>query len=217
MRPLAILFLLLGAADLVAIDALLGPAALADGPGAEVGGPGSGAAERTQPPASAPPIAVAVAADHPERPIPPPPPAAAPAPEEPARQVPEPAPEPADHPDSLPAPVLLHFDLDSDQLGATSRAALDRVARLLEDRAELTAQIAGHADESGSQEHNQDLSERRARAVADHLQERGVEAARLAVRAFGELQPLDGGRERARRNRRVEIRFASPTSTGDVP
>jgi len=113
------------------------------------------------------------------------------------------------HPDARPHPVTVHFDLDSDELGDSSRASLDRVADLLEERAELTAEIDGHADESGTDDHNQELSERRARAVADYLEERGIDEARLDVRAFGERDPLSG-RERSRKNRRVRIRFAAP-------
>ena len=114
--------------------------------------------------------------------------------------------------------MTLHFDLDSDRLGQRSRAALDRVAAILEDRAELAVAIDGHADESGSEEHNQTLSERRAQKVAEYLGERGVEAARLTVHAFGELEPLDPEheRQRDRRNRRVEVRFASQNATGDT-
>ena len=114
--------------------------------------------------------------------------------------------------------MTLHFDLDSDRLGQRSRAALDRVAAILEDRPELAVAIDGHADESGSEEHNQTLSERRAQRAADYLQERGVEATRLTVQAFGELQPLAPERERQRdrRNRRVEIRFGSQNATGDT-
>ena len=113
--------------------------------------------------------------------------------------------------------MIVHFDLDSDEIGRSGGRAIDRVAALLDSRDDLTVDIGGHADESGSQEHNHQLSERRAQAVVERLQERGVDATRLAVRAFGELQPIDPGRARARANRRVEIRFVSQNATGDPP
>lgn len=225
MRPLATFCLILGAADLVAIDVVIGPAAIAErDPGARgARGRGETSAPATPPVAASAPSPMPVERVEPDLPPPRPlavaaadPPAAAPAParrEEPAA---EPDPEP--HPGSVPALVILHFGFDSDQLGRSSRARLDRVAEILEERGDLAVGIDGHADESGSEEHNQTLSERRAQRVAEYLQERGIEASRLTVNAFGELQPLDPERprERDRRNRRVELRFGSQKATGDT-
>jgi outer membrane protein OmpA-like peptidoglycan-associated protein len=216
MRPLATLFLVLGAADLAVLNLLVGPAALAGGAAAR----GSGAGDRAEP-ASIPPGPGLSA-------LPPPPtarplPVAVPDPVAVAVPVPvpvpaphpAPAPDPGEHPDSLPAAVTLHFALDDGALDDRARAALDRVADLLEVRGELAVTLAGHADESGSQEHNQLLSEQRAQAAADYLADAGVESGRLTVRAFGELQPLAPGHERDRRNRRVELRFHSRAAQGD--
>ncbi len=116
----------------------------------------------------------------------------------------------------MPSHVILHFDLDRDELGHRSRAALDRIAALLEERSELAVGIDGHADESGSEEHNQTLSDSRAQRVAEYLEEHGVEATRMTVHGFGELQPIDTGFQRDRRNRRVEVRFVSRNATGDT-
>ncbi len=209
MRILATLFLVLGTADLVALDAFIGPDALA---GRAAGAEGARSLSAASAPASdtaaeTAPSPMPVQRAEPD--LPPPRPLAV-AEADPA-PIPDPAPDPdpADHPDARPHPVTVHFDLDSDELGDSSRASLDRAADLLDDRGELTAEIDGHADESGADDHNQELSERRARAVADYLEERGVEGSRLEVRAFGERDPLSAGRERSRKNRRVEIRFAS--------
>ena len=211
MRILATLFFVLGAADLVALDAFIGPAALA---GRAAGAEGARSLSAASAPASeiaaeTAPSPMPVQRAEPD--LPPPRPLAASAAV--ADSVPDPVPvadpDPDDHPGARPHPVTVHFDLDSDELGDSSRASLDRVADLLEERGELTAEIDGHADESGTDDHNQELSERRARAVADYLEERGIDEARLEVRAFGERDPLSG-RERSRKNRRVRIRFAAP-------
>ena len=67
--------------------------------------------------------------------------------------------------------------------------------------------MAGHADTSGTQRYNQDLSRRRAQAVASELVRLGVPREAITVQAFGESRPLvptgDGVREP--QNRRVEI------------
>jgi outer membrane protein OmpA-like peptidoglycan-associated protein len=225
MRFLATLFFVLGAADLVLVDAYVGPDALA-------GRAGGAEGARGRPAASAPASDTLAA---PTAPTPMPVPRALPAPPPPRPLVaagdaaPEPVrasaparerdPDPRDHQehaDALPHRVTVHFDLDSDELGESGRASLDRTADLLEERDELAVEIDGHADESGSDEYNQDLSERRAGAVADYLEERGVDPARLDLRAFGESEPLSGASERSRKNRRVVIRFSSRAAKGDT-
>jgi len=46
----------------------------------------------------------------------------------------------------------------------------------------LTINVEGHTDSTGSDNYNQRLSERRARAVADYLGTHGVNASRLRVK-----------------------------------
>jgi outer membrane protein OmpA-like peptidoglycan-associated protein len=60
----------------------------------------------------------------------------------------------------------------------------------------------------GSVEYNQGLSQRRAQAVADFLIGKGASAANIAVKGYGELQPVaDNATEEGRAaNRRVEFR-----------
>jgi OOP family OmpA-OmpF porin len=63
--------------------------------------------------------------------------------------------------------------------------------------------IEGHTDSVGSAESNQDLSQRRARTVADLLIAAGVDPARLDVAGFGSTQPLPGLPTTAAAQRRV--------------
>jgi OOP family OmpA-OmpF porin len=78
--------------------------------------------------------------------------------------------------------------------------AAGRTARLV---------LAGHADRSGPEDYNMQLSERRARAVAAALIQLGVPAEAMELTWFGETMPRvpteDGVREP--QNRRVEITF----------
>src|SRR5262245_38603887 len=117
MRFLATLFFVLGAADLVALDAFVGPAALA-------GKDGEAEGARGQPASSAPaaetPAAVTAPTPTPvQRALPAPPP-----PRPLASEEPDPVPDPdpgdhEDHADAVPHPVIIHFDLDRDELGHT--------------------------------------------------------------------------------------------------
>ena len=50
--------------------------------------------------------------------------------------------------------------------------------------------MGGHTDAVGSDQDNQLLSERRAKAVYDYLILRGVDAERLTYRGYGESRPV---------------------------
>lgn len=63
--------------------------------------------------------------------------------------------------------------------------------------------IEGHTDSVGSPDSNRDLSQRRARTVADLLIASGVDASRLDVAGFGSSQPLPGLPGTAGAQRRV--------------
>jgi OOP family OmpA-OmpF porin len=63
--------------------------------------------------------------------------------------------------------------------------------------------IEGHTDSVGNPDSNRDLSQRRARTVADLLIAAGVEASRLDVAGYGSSQPLTGLASTAAAQRRV--------------
>jgi OOP family OmpA-OmpF porin len=99
------------------------------------------------------------------------------------------------------------FEFDKAILKPVSQVTLDRVARSLLDWPEVHVEVAGHTDWIGTDEYNQDLSYRRARAVKEYLVSKGVAADRMDVRGFGESRPIadnqtDAGRAK---NRRVEL------------
>lgn len=112
--------------------------------------------------------------------------------------------EPRCAPLVLPADLL--FDFNSDRLKPSAGPVLDgMVERLRMDSAAYY--VDGHADAIGSDAYNFKLSTRRAEAVKRSLVERGIAAARLRPRGFGESRPVasnttDAGRAR---NRRVEL------------
>lgn len=67
--------------------------------------------------------------------------------------------------------------------------------------------IEGHTDASGSAEHNMELSERRAKAVAAYLEAQNVSAKRIKTAWYGENQPKVPNTSEANKtqNRRVEF------------
>lgn len=101
----------------------------------------------------------------------------------------------------------IHFDVDSDVLRADAKSALEQLLEALTALPAATVTIEGHTDSDGSDAHNQDLSERRAKAVVAWLVARGIDAARLAPIGKGEAAPIADNDTSAGRalNRRVEV------------
>jgi outer membrane protein OmpA-like peptidoglycan-associated protein len=102
------------------------------------------------------------------------------------------------------------FDTGKATLKPGAARDLDRLAQALKDNQSTRVKIEGYTDAVGSDSYNQELSERRARAVADALQSRGVPADRYQVEGLGKEFPVatndtPAGRQQ---NRRVEIVFS---------
>jgi len=98
------------------------------------------------------------------------------------------------------------FEHDSVALRDDARSALDRLVETLRSQPRLKIELQGHADSSGSEVYNLELSNRRVAAVRDYLLRHSVPAAQVSARGFGESRPLAGNdTEQGRaRNRRVE-------------
>jgi OOP family OmpA-OmpF porin len=101
----------------------------------------------------------------------------------------------------------IHFEFDKATLKPEAMTVLDQAAALLKKHERVVVEVAGHTDSIGSEEYNQGLSERRATAVKDYLNSKGVRASRLTSRGYGESRPVasndtDEGRAE---NRRVEL------------
>lgn len=107
-------------------------------------------------------------------------------------------------------PSSVTFDVDRWNVKPQFYSVLDDVGRTLSSYDQTYIDVLGHTDTTGSHEHNQGLSERRADSVADYLASRGVQPARMATRGFGETAPLylpDDTDVKKAANRRVEIKI----------
>ena len=104
------------------------------------------------------------------------------------------------------------FDFGKYDLRPEAKATLAKLATVLNQAKVPAAQINGHTDSIGDDAFNQDLSEKRASAVATQLKADGV-TANLQTHGYGKTQPVadntnaDGSDNPAGRqaNRRVEI------------
>lgn len=112
----------------------------------------------------------------------------------------------------LPADVLFAFD--KAELTPEATNALTKAADLIRQGAPGEIEIVGHTDSKGSDDYNDDLSRRRAQAVADWFgQQVGVRQRSFEVIGRGEIEPVvpnetaDGADdpEGRAKNRRVEV------------
>ncbi|MDD9863822.1 MAG: OmpA family protein [Gammaproteobacteria bacterium] len=101
----------------------------------------------------------------------------------------------------------VHFEFDQAALTLAAIRVLDETAAVLRDMPDIQLRIEGHTDNVGTDEYNQSLSERRARAAYNHLVQRGISKNRLQLRGLGEAQPIASNQtERGQaQNRRVEF------------
>ena len=119
-------------------------------------------------------------------------------------------------PDGCPVPVSIdlkgvNFDFDKSTLRPDAIAILNEAIEILKRYPDLRVEVAGHTDECGTDEYNQGLSERRARAVYDYLTSNGVDAGRMTgPNGYGESRPLEALGDdfpgcKSETNRRTEL------------
>jgi OOP family OmpA-OmpF porin len=101
------------------------------------------------------------------------------------------------------------FRTGSAQLSPADRLIIDSVVGYVQSRPTYAVEVQGYTDDRGSDAANQALSEARAKAVADYLVSKGVEAGRLTAVGFGESKPVAPNDTEAGRsqNRRVTLKF----------
>ena len=81
----------------------------------------------------------------------------------------------------------INWNLGSASLTAEARRIIDsRLMPVLQQNPGVKLEIASHTDSRGSASSNQDLSERRAKAVADYLISKGVNSSLLVANGYGE-------------------------------
>jgi outer membrane protein OmpA-like peptidoglycan-associated protein len=101
----------------------------------------------------------------------------------------------------------IRFAVDSATPLPESTADLENLAAALAAKPTLRVEIAGHTDASAGDTYNNDLSERRARAIIAWLAGKGIATARLVAKGYGRSRPVaDNTTAQGRAlNRRVEV------------
>jgi len=99
------------------------------------------------------------------------------------------------------------FATNEANLTPNGMSTLRKLADVMTQNPERTVLVEGFTDSTGSSSYNQDLSQRRATAVASALGSMGVQRERIAMKAYGEAFPVAANDTASNRqlNRRVEV------------
>jgi outer membrane protein OmpA-like peptidoglycan-associated protein len=115
---------------------------------------------------------------------------------------------------TLNMPGNITFGTDSSDLNPAFFDVLKSVGKVVREFDQTVVEVAGHTDSTGSETHNQALSERRASTVSQYLQSSNIASQRLITIGLGESMPVaDNSQSWGRQaNRRVEITMVPITS-----
>ena len=101
----------------------------------------------------------------------------------------------------------INFETNKAVLLGTSFKNLNTLADILNEYPEALVEIQGHTDNEGDAVANKQLSQERAAAVTLYLQGKGIDAARLTAKGYGQEMPIADNKTKSGRdkNRRVDF------------
>lgn len=99
------------------------------------------------------------------------------------------------------------FDVGKSTIKPESMGTINEIFSIMQQHTELKFSVEGHTDNTGNSSMNQALSESRAKAVCDKLQQMGISPDRLTAKGHGMSKPIDTNAtpEGRAKNRRVEF------------
>ena len=99
------------------------------------------------------------------------------------------------------------FSFGSDKLTSDAVRKIEDISNIVRQYPENSISVEGHTDSVGTLSYNQELSEKRARNVADELVAQGVSRRRVTSKGYGETRPITTNTSETGRsmNRRVEV------------
>jgi outer membrane protein OmpA-like peptidoglycan-associated protein len=117
---------------------------------------------------------------------------------------------------TLNMPGNITFASNSAEINPSFYKVLNSVNLVLKEYDKTLIEVAGHTDSTGSSEYNQQLSERRANAVAQYLESQGLRSDRVMTVGAGETHPVASNdtAEGRQANRRVELTLTPLTKPG---
>ncbi len=101
----------------------------------------------------------------------------------------------------------IFFDVDKYDLKEKSITELEKIVQFLTENPQIQVEISGHTDNTGNQDYNQQLSDKRAKSVYSYIMSKGISPFRLSWKGYGSLNPVHSNNtEQGRQqNRRIEF------------
>ena len=99
------------------------------------------------------------------------------------------------------------FGPDNLIISSNGYAMLDQIVGLMNKFSVVKLEVAAHTDNSGLQNTNQELSQKRAETIVTYLVQRGIKSNRLVAKGFGGSRPIATNYMEADRklNRRIDF------------
>ncbi len=103
----------------------------------------------------------------------------------------------------------IFFKTNSFELLPSSFAELHRMVSFINDNPNTVFEVGGHTDNTGNQTYNQQLSEKRAKAVYDYLISKNIPTERICYKGYGPNVPVETNEtvEGRAANRRTELKI----------
>lgn len=105
----------------------------------------------------------------------------------------------------------LFFETGSARLTEDSKHELQNIIAAMQKYPTMNIELAGHTDNTGTEEENQNLSQRRADAARNYLINKGVDGNRMTAVGYGQFDPVAANdtADGRQQNRRTEMRIIS--------
>ncbi|MDR1951325.1 MAG: OmpA family protein, partial [Bacteroidales bacterium] len=110
----------------------------------------------------------------------------------------------------------IYYDFDQSDIIRDGHRELDRLIIIAIKNPHLRFEVTAHADERGSDEYNEALTERRLTSVLEYIRKKGLDMNRLITKAAGKSDPLIKNAitdDEHALNRRTTIRLSDPNAT----
>jgi len=83
----------------------------------------------------------------------------------------------------------IYFEYDKSNITPEGAAELDKLVAVMKSMPQMVIMAKAHTDNRGSEEYNLALSDRRARATVQYVLTKGIDAARISGKGYGESEP----------------------------
>lgn len=84
----------------------------------------------------------------------------------------------------------IYFEFNKSNITQQGAFELDKLVQVMQSTPEMIILAKSHTDNRGSDSYNMNLSQRRAKATAQYVISKGIAAARITAKGFGETEPV---------------------------